>query len=925
MTLLLIQASTNWLLAQTTLKGRVVDENNGEPLIGVNILIKKTVAGTITDKDGDFVLQTRYQLPITLVFSCVGYERIEKLVETGIKHLTITMHVQTLMGQEVVVSASRIEESIRSSPVSIEKLSLADIQDGSAANFFDGLGQLKGVDMNISSLTFKFPNTRGFNGESNYRMNQFVDGISNISPGLSYAAGNIFGLSQLDLESVELIVGASSALYGPGGINGTLLMTSRNPFEYQGLSFMAQTGLMHINANYRSSPAPMYDMSFRYAKAFNDKLAFKVTGEYLTAIDWHASDFRDRNDLDNLASTRTSNPGYDGVNVYGDDIIIPINLAEVAPTVADLMAQNIGLAPGTPGYELFYNRIVALMPDQIISRTGWKENDLADTHTDNLKLAGSVHYRINDNLEAMAQINYSKGNSIATAQNRFALRDIDILSGKVELRSSNFYIRTWGVTENTGRSYDLGSAALRLNEKWKKSEDWYTDYISGFLLGAFIGKPEEESYRMGRQKAENRDKDGNIVDESKPAFPLPHTEEIDMLWEDIISKPINEGGAKIMDKSKIGQIESVYDFSKILKFAQLQAGINYKVYFINSEGTLFFDEPGKPIIIYEFGGFTQLSKTFFNDHLKLSASGRYDKNQYFKGVFTPRISAVWAIDKNMHHHLRGSWQSAFRFPSISDQWMDIDIGYYQGIGGLPVVHQKYNLFTNPVYPLSGSNPVIDTAVIKDGPFIIPEFGPEKVQTFEIGYNGLLLSKRLYIDAYIYKNNYTGFLANQLLAQDPYTADEKRYRTVISTDEAVSSYGWAFGFNLGLAFNFYFNGNVASNILLTAVDVPGRETRFNTPDYRFNLSLGNRHLIKNLGFNINFRWQNTFLWQSNFGISEIPAYSTLDAQINYKIHKLKSVIKIGGSNLLNKYYTTGFGTAQIGGLYYITWTFDQFLN
>ncbi|MFC2125212.1 TonB-dependent receptor domain-containing protein, partial [Bacteroidota bacterium] len=358
---------------------------------------------------------------------------------------------------------------------------------------------------------------------------------------------------------------------------------------------------------------------------------------------------------------------------------------------------------------------------------------------------------------------------------------------------------------------------------------------------------------------------------------------------------------------------------------QLQAGVNYKNYIINSEGTLFFDEPGEPINIYEYGGFVQLSKALFSDHLKLTASARYDKNEYFKGVFTPRISGVLTLDKEKLHNIRASWQSAFRFPSISDQWIDIDIGYYQGLGGLPVVQEKYDFFTNPVYPLSGSNPVLDTAVIKDGPFDIPEFGPERVQTMEIGYNGLILNKGLFIDAYVYKNNYTGFLANQLLAQNPYTPDEKRYRTVISTDEAVSSYGWAFGFDLGLPYNFYCSGNVVSNVLLTSVDVPGRETRFNSPKYRFNVSLGNRHLIKNLGFSINFRWQDAFLWQSNFGIAEIPAYLTLDAQVNYKLSLLKSVIKIGGSNLLNNYYTTSFGTAQIGGLYYISWTFDQFLN
>ncbi len=912
------------LYAQAVISGKVTDEN-GQPLVGVNIVIKGTLSGTSTDINGNYELNTKYNPPFTLVISCVGFETVEKEIKSPRSELNFTMKPQAILGQEIVVAASRIEENIRSSPVSIEKLSLIDISNGGAANFYDELYRLRGVDMNVSSLTFRFPNTRGFNGESNYRMNQLVDGVSNLSPGLSYAAGNMFGISQLDIESVELIVGASSALYGPGGINGTLLMTSKSPFEYKGLSFMAQGGMMHLNADYRDSPAPMYDVALRYAWAIKDKFAFKITGEYLSAIDWQAIDYRDRNDLDNPASTRENNPGYDGVNVYGDDIIIPVNLADMAPEVARRFAEELGLTPGTPAYEQFYNTVIALMPDQLVSRTGWKENELADTGTDNLKLSGAAHYRIGERYEAIAQFNYNTGTSIATAQNRFAIRDFVLMSGKIELKSPDFYLRAWGVTENTHNTYDIGGAAVRLNEAWKGSEQWYTDYISTFLLSRATGKTEEEAHKLGRQKADNRDEEGNIVEEGKPALPLAGSGELKAMWDDIISKPITEGGAKIIDKSKQWQIEGVYDFSRLWSWMRVQAGFNYRKYVINSEGTLFYDEPGKTVSINEFGAFVQLAKTFPGDRLKINASARYDKNEYFKGVFTPRLTAVWTMDHNKQFNLRGSWQSAFRFPSISDQWIDIDIGFYRGVGGLRKVQEKYDFFTNPVYPLSGSNPVLDSAELENGPFIIPEFTPERVQTFEFGFNGLLLNKMLYLDGYVYHNQYTGFLANQLLAQNPYTPDEKRYRTIISTTDKVTSWGWALSFNLGLPKAFYVGGNLANNQLLTAVDEPGRESRYNTPPYRFNLSFGNRHIVKNLGFNINFHWQDDFLWESNFGTAEIPTYSTLDGQINYKLHKLHSIIKIGGSNLLNRYYTTSFGSASIGGLYYITWTFDQLMN
>ncbi|MCK5280420.1 MAG: carboxypeptidase-like regulatory domain-containing protein, partial [Cyclobacteriaceae bacterium] len=293
---IIILVAHSYLLGQnlTQINGKVIEEHSKGPLIGVNIILKDKLIGTVTDKNGNFTLSTKTQIPFTLVFTIVGYETIERDVLTGNEQFDIVMIEKIFYGQEVVVSASRVEEKIISSPISIETMGIIDIQQSSSANFYDGLYQLKGVDMNVNSLTFRFPNMRGFTGDANYRMNQLVDGIENISPGLSFAAGNMFGLSELDVESVELSIGASSALYGPGGMNGTLHMKSKNPFEYQGLSFVAQTGIMHVGADYKDNVSPMFDISFRYAKAINDKFAFKLTGGYLQAEDWHASDFRDR-------------------------------------------------------------------------------------------------------------------------------------------------------------------------------------------------------------------------------------------------------------------------------------------------------------------------------------------------------------------------------------------------------------------------------------------------------------------------------------------------------------------------------------------------------------------------------------------------------------------------------------------------------
>jgi len=922
-----IVVATAQVVAQNTTKvsGKVLQGDSGEPLVGVNITIKDKLIGTISDADGNFTLTTQTPAPFTLLFSIVGYERIEKRIEGSTSGIRVELSEKAILGQEIVVSASRVEESIISSPVSIEKMGIIDIQQNSSANFYDGLYQLKGVDMNVNSLTFRFPNTRGFTGDANYRLNQLVDGIENVSPGLSFAAGNMFGLSELDVESVELLIGASSALYGPGGMNGTLLMKSKSPFEYQGLSFIAQTGIMHVNPHYDQDITPMYDVSFRYAKALSNKFAFKITGNYLQATDWNAADYRDRTDLNDPTLTRETNPGYDGVNVYGDDIVVPVNLKDVVPSVVDGIAESQGIQPGTPEYDALYNQVDNAFPNQVISRTGWEEKYIGDYNTTNMKVSGAMHYRFNESLEAIAQANYNRGTSLYTTTNRFSIQDFEIGFGKLELKGPEFFIRTWAVFEDAGDSYDLGGAALQLNEAWKSSELWYEEYIGAFAQSVLLGSDEEDAHRFARMIADNRDQYGNIFNDNKPAFPLPGTEEFDTPYQDIINKPVTEGGAMITDQSKLWHTEGMLNLSERIKIVDLVLGASYRQYWINSQGTVFADEPGEPISFYIFGAYSQVSKAFWSERFKASISARFDKHQNFDAEFTPRFSMIYSLNPENEHNIRMSYQTAFRFPSTADQWTDFDIGYYRALGGLPELQAQYDFFTNPLYPLSGTNPITDEPVVDNGPYVIPAFRPEKVTAMELGYKGLSFNKMLFVDAYIYRNEYQGFIASQLLAQNPFTLDERRFQTTVSTDDVVSSFGWALGADLNLNKGYYMRGNIAYNTLNGDYRDTGRQNRYNTPDYRFNVGFGNRNILKNLGIHFNYRWQNEFTWESNFGVAQIPAFGTLDANIAVKVPKIKSLVKIGGSNILNNYYTTSFGSSQIGGLYYVSLMFDEFLN
>jgi iron complex outermembrane receptor protein len=221
-------------LAQTSrITGTVLDSESNHPLSGVSVSVKGRNAGTVTSNEGNFELKT--SIPTTLIISFIGYGRQEIKVENS-EPVNITLSQTTEELNQVVISASRVEENILRSPVSIEKMDARGVQQTPSANFYDGLVNLKSLDMVTSSLTYKQINTRGFNSTGNSRFLQLVDGVDNQPSGLGFAMGNLFGPHDLDVESVELIPGAASALYGPIAFNGMLYTRTKNPFDYQGLS-----------------------------------------------------------------------------------------------------------------------------------------------------------------------------------------------------------------------------------------------------------------------------------------------------------------------------------------------------------------------------------------------------------------------------------------------------------------------------------------------------------------------------------------------------------------------------------------------------------------------------------------------------------------------------------------------------------------
>ena len=181
-------------VAQTkVISGVIKDKKNSETLISASVIIKGTAIGVSTDVDGKFSIELDLTEPKKLVVSYLGYQDLEVLVDKTTSNLTIEIETVNMIGQEVVVSGSRVSETILESSASIQKMNTREISEIASGDFYSGLSTLQGVDVTTSSLGFQVINMRGFNTTAPVRIVQFVDGMDNQAPGLNFPVGNMVG------------------------------------------------------------------------------------------------------------------------------------------------------------------------------------------------------------------------------------------------------------------------------------------------------------------------------------------------------------------------------------------------------------------------------------------------------------------------------------------------------------------------------------------------------------------------------------------------------------------------------------------------------------------------------------------------------------------------------------------------------------
>jgi len=891
--------------SQFLINGTVTDNETKDPLIGVTVVVKGTTNGTTTDINGQFSLQIKDGESATIVFSYIGYDPIEKSASKDNRNISVSMGAGAIMMEEVKIVGTRVKKDIQNSPVAVARLGAIAIKETPAPGFYEGLANLKGVDMTSASLGFRIINTRGFNSTSPVRTLQLIDGVDNQAPGLNFSLGNFVGASELDVESVDIIFGANTALYGPNAFNGVIKINTKDPFKYQGFSM-----------SLKKASRDLFDGSLRYAgvfsgfseegkegnklrravkwnKVFKDRLAMKFNTSYLTARDWTAENYDQRYDTPNAPNDLQ---GYDAVNVYGE---VGFN-------------SGASLRPG-PGQPADTNLV--------IYRDGYREIDLSDNGTKGIKLQGGLFYKLTEKTIASFRINHGSGTTVYQGDNRYSIRDITFNQFKGEIAGENFFLKAYRTTENAGNSYDLVFTATQLMDQAKTNSVWFRDYFDGYEMGRVdSGFTVEQSLAYARTYA-NGVGSGLFGATAKLQ---PGTPEFNAALNDITSTAgYLEGGTKFVDESSMNHFQGQYDFKLNEKYPSMPeswiVGGSYRQFNPVSFGTIFSDTLNvagdinsgfDKITTWEYGFYTSMQKRAFADRVNFIASLRMDDHQNFDVNFSPAFSAI--IDLTEEDKLRFTVTSAIRNPTLQDQFLLYDIGFLR-LEGNRNGRRLMTLenFNGPDgYLATGNVEILELDPIR----------PEKLKSVEMGYRGIILGG-LYVDMNAYYSEYTDFIGFVYGLNDPTNNQAFQFlRVAGNSSDKVNTYGGDIGLNYYLGKHYSISGNYTYAKFVQTDSEDPLIPNFNTPEHKYNLGFGGRN-FGGFGFNVTYKWVEGFFYAASPQFTgNVPTYDLLDAQVNYTFPDTKATFKLGLSNALDNVHFEAYGAPYLGRFAYLSFTF-----
>jgi iron complex outermembrane receptor protein len=887
-------AGSSWAQGLQTVNGTVQTEA-GTPLPGATVFFKGTYTGNSTNEEGQFQVKGDFSKGVlTLSVSFIGYETQELPMSGPDNALVVTLRPSAVLSQ-VVVAASRVEENIGQVPVTIEKLDQRQIAQITTPDVVAGLGRFKGIDVSSSSMFISSFSTRGFNSSRSERVIQLADYMDTQLPSLSSNFGNLLGTPVLDIASVEVVHGPASALYGANAFNGVLLTNSRDPFLDPGLSVRVRAGNRRL-----------LDGQLRFATKIGDRVAFKISGSAMRATDFYANN-QDATALvvESANNPAGSNLGYDAVSRYGD----------VGNTFGATGGALAGKTVFLPGYT--ERQLVA-----------------GDSTAHSYKIAPSLSVLLSSRVKATIDYRYTNATSTYQSASRYRFVNSGAHQGRVQLEGNNWFVRAFtthdysgGRDPQTDGSYNLGFLGAFLQ----------TQAVPGNVINPTTGKPLTYAERYfgtyasaynavirGGGSADNAALTARNTANANAPLLQPGTPEFDAARNKIIHDPTPGQGARLITRSILNEGSGQYTFKN--DFADLTVGAAYRQFLLGSDGSLFQDtKDGDRIKNYEYGAYAQATKTLLDDHLKLAAAGRVDNFQNFGTAFSPRFSAVYSLGADKLHNFRLSYSRAFRAPTQNDQYIRLDVGRALLLGNISNSFDGYS-----VNVLKGASPT-DAANL----YHADKLRLEQVNSIEVGYRAQL-AKKLYLDVDYFHNAYNDFIATQnfvgrvdgtrpapseLGTTNASGSNVRVIQIAANVDQRVQSQG------AGLTLNYTFDpmltvsSNYSYNALITTDFKAGTQSFFNTPKHKFNIGIDGQLLDRTLSYNVNYRWADSFLYESTFATGTVPTAKTVDAQLGYLIKPLHLTAQAGVTNLFDSTNFQVYGAPSYGRIGYFGLLFD----
>lgn len=946
---------TMW--SQTQVSGTVSDAD-GQPLPGANIVLDGST-GAVSDFDGNFTLSTDQQPPFTLTVSSVGFESTSVEFTSASGSLAIQLSEGSTQLDEIVVSASRFAQRIFESPVTVEKFNVQQIAATPAADYFSGLEEIRGIQVNKGGLVFSQVNTRGFGTLYNEGFVTLVDGMDNQAPIFGFAIGNLIGLNELDVQSIEVLPGAASALYGADAYKGIMFMNSKSPFDDTGVSAYVKSGITSQDV---SGQNEFTDWGVRLAHAFSDKFAIKATYSNIEGTDWEAADTRPI-DADGriVDGVNPLDPTYNGVNVYGDELGQSVDFTDAfAGNV--IPADYAALAPLFAGDDATYTDFFG--PTQLINFSGYDEKDLTDGETSNYKYNVEAAYRPSDNLEITLGTRQGGGKIILQGLSRYTIDDFKMTQNKLEVNWGKLNVKAYTTEEDAGGSYDTNAAGLLMflsqpdasgnfphapNDAFAGVTNWYTMYVGGFFTAMNQANPALVPTILGAAATgalsdANDDGAVNIYDMGVSSLMPFHNagrtyantnlhQPGDGVYETVLDG-IKSGAAKLTDNTKTQSFELNYDLTDRIDFADILVGGSFRNTDLNTQGTVLTDYDGS-ISYYQYGMYTQAKKDL--GKLTLTGSVRYDKSEFFDAVFTPRLGALYSISDNQN--LRVSYQTGFRNPTNQDQYIGLRGSRTVLMGSSPDSVDRFNMpfqraSDGAVYNVTGD--IVFATALNPMTYQSQEMKnvePEYIVSYDIGYRFNTPTTSFDIAAYL--SQYDNFIATQdvwipLLYNGQTVAEALGNQDVFpfsvdgNVDEEISSYGVSVAVNqaltqkIGMNMSYEFNDLDYTPSSATSLFEPA----FNTPEHRFKVSVVGKNIKDFIGFNVGLRSNSEYDYQASFIDETIKANTVIDAQISFNLKdSINSVIKVGGTNIGGDDYVSLVGSGMIGQMTYVSLTFN----